>query len=320
MKTDKKLISIIVPNKTPSQNLEKLLPTIAKQKVKFNFEVIIVSNPKPAKLKVSAINKLELKWFHSPIKGANVARNLGVKYAKGDWLFFIDDDCLLPHENFLQNLEVHLKNASQKAILGGGYIRNCGKTFESTSESNRYSAAYHIIQMNWIKNGLSKKYGWQNFVGGNLILHKSTFLDHQFDESIVFGATEHEFVSRLLRSGYHGLQIEDSELIHNHNLNKTNLIMKGVYQGIGYSLIKHRNLNLEPDFTSKLYSASLNDFQREISIYNLGFHLGEIFFQKGIFRPTQFQVLKARLLYSFSQKFNFTDLKTLRLEKFIERL
>lgn len=91
----KPLFSVIIP----ALNEEKFLPTLLDSLVsqtKKNFEVIVVdgkSKDQTVKVARSFRTKLpRLKVIISPKSSVPYQRNLGAKYAKGEWLVFADAD------------------------------------------------------------------------------------------------------------------------------------------------------------------------------------------------------------------------------------
>lgn len=106
----KNKVSIIVPIFNTSQHLVKCIKSIMNQSYK-NLEIILINDG-------STDNSLELcqrlaleddriKVFSQENKGLSTTRNLGIGYATGDYICFIDSD------DYLENdmIEVLLKNA-----------------------------------------------------------------------------------------------------------------------------------------------------------------------------------------------------------------
>jgi len=89
MKSDVK-ISILIPN-LHSPMLDQTLDSVFAQKVEWPFEVIVVGMDKWGLVErfkqVRSINTQE------PV-GAAEARNIGIREANGEWLVFLDSDCI----------------------------------------------------------------------------------------------------------------------------------------------------------------------------------------------------------------------------------
>ena len=98
------LISVIIPTCNRNELLRKCLDAL-KPGVQTiggtNYEVIVTDDSKES-IAAEFIQKnyAWAKWVKGPGKGPAANRNNGAKNAKGDWLVFVDDDCL-PDVNFI---------------------------------------------------------------------------------------------------------------------------------------------------------------------------------------------------------------------------
>jgi GT2 family glycosyltransferase len=83
-------ISVIIPN-LHSPIMDQTLKSVLSQECDHAFEVIVVGMDKYDLVKqFKEVNFIETP---SPV-GAAEARNLGIQHACGDWLLFIDSDCI----------------------------------------------------------------------------------------------------------------------------------------------------------------------------------------------------------------------------------
>lgn len=100
--------------------LEKCLLSIQNQHIEIEtFEVIISDDGENAKkLQTQFPNFVFVK---GPQKGPAANRNNGVKFAKGEWLVFIDDDVIAdPH--LLQNFYHSVKNSEDSSAFEGAIL------------------------------------------------------------------------------------------------------------------------------------------------------------------------------------------------------
>ncbi len=105
--------SIIVPTYERHHHLSNLIKKLTEQTFK-DFEVIIVDQSKNY-WKVPDIAKdLSVYYYHTDIKGAVKARNIGLALALGDVIAFTDDDCE-PYPDWLENAYKYFK---EKDIIG----------------------------------------------------------------------------------------------------------------------------------------------------------------------------------------------------------
>lgn len=114
------LYSIILPTFNRPDEVENFLESITLQQNK-NFEVIIVDGS-PDDILFPVIEKYKpltnLNYIHKPRLGASESRNLGCDMAKGDFLVFIDSDCVVPPD-YLVKVDTFLKANPQIEAYGG---------------------------------------------------------------------------------------------------------------------------------------------------------------------------------------------------------
>ena len=96
-------ISVIIPTYNPGDYIEDCLNSIYRQNYPLNkFEIIIILNGDITKYKNKIVNiinnapkELTVSLFTTTIAGVSNARNIGLTYAKGDYICFIDDDDII---------------------------------------------------------------------------------------------------------------------------------------------------------------------------------------------------------------------------------
>jgi GT2 family glycosyltransferase len=89
--------SVIIPTCNRNDLLVKclgLLVPACKKLANADYEIIITDDSKENQAKSLLEHFPETKWAEGPKRGPAANRNNGVKNAKGEWLIFIDDDCL----------------------------------------------------------------------------------------------------------------------------------------------------------------------------------------------------------------------------------
>jgi glycosyltransferase involved in cell wall biosynthesis len=103
--------SFIVPVYNRPGELQELLESMAGQTYT-NFEVVIIedgSDLKSDELVRRMTGRLDIRYLDLPRSGPSTARNAGAQAASGEYLVFVDSDCILPAEylhqvnNFLEN-------------------------------------------------------------------------------------------------------------------------------------------------------------------------------------------------------------------------
>ena len=108
-------ISVIVPN-LHSPIIDQTLESVLGQKIDVPYEVIVVGQDKYDLVK--RFNKVQFIQTPKPV-GAAEARNIGIRNAKGEWLFFIDSDCIA-QPGWMQAFVEEFEDGWQ--VVGGGVI------------------------------------------------------------------------------------------------------------------------------------------------------------------------------------------------------
>lgn len=91
LQNDKHKVSVILLTKNSAQTIEKSLGSIFEQTRKPDEVVVVDGGSSDGTLDI--VDKYPIKIVNEPGLGFGHARNLGVKNAEGDIVFFIDSDC-----------------------------------------------------------------------------------------------------------------------------------------------------------------------------------------------------------------------------------
>ena len=153
------------------------------------------------------------KWFYdfkflvTGEKGVNKARNTGVRFAFGDIVYFLDDDCLLKSKNHLKEVvDLHQKYKNTAGI-GGGYQLK-GKA----SDVGRF---YYSQAMEWFKKASIDKKTTSQLFGGNASYKREVFdKGFLFDPTIIFGGSEESFNQALCDNGYSLMVFKALDVLH----------------------------------------------------------------------------------------------------------
>lgn len=237
--------SIIIPSYRLVNYLEGLLTSLDYQKSKREFEVIVVHGSETEEL--STILRMKPKNYKLNVIKLNdsheisYTRNVGLAYASGEIISFVDSDFVLP-DNFVRERIFHAL-CSEEAVLAGlhhnitpGYYLSC---FESLKENgfqfngdykldSRYRGVLlpeHSARTGISFEGYGKEYmllhstdNFKNFgnlreesmwnlhsmvMSGNLTLHKNLALKAGgFDTRFIgWGFEDANFGARLIASG-----------------------------------------------------------------------------------------------------------------------
>lgn len=111
--------SIIIPLYNRPSEIRELLESLTKQTFK-NFEVVIVEDGSVEKSDVvigEFRQQLDIKYFYKENSGPGLSRNYGAERGRGDYLIFLDSDCIIPPQ-YLAEVEKEL--AAQPVDAFGG--------------------------------------------------------------------------------------------------------------------------------------------------------------------------------------------------------
>lgn len=224
------VISLIVSTYNRPDALELVLLSIARQHlpkaISSNLEVIIAddgSTDDTARLIKQLQARFPFKLIHSwhPDEGfrAGAARNLAVSKSRGDYLIFIDGDCLISSDFISMHYQLAQKNylvAGNRILLSKKYTQQCLIKHDiSVVNANWYQAVFaklsgktnkilHLLRLspnsNWRINNPEN---WRRPKSCNLSLWRSDFgLVNGFDEDFYgWGHEDADLVIRLIHAG-----------------------------------------------------------------------------------------------------------------------
>lgn len=121
-------VSIIIPVYNAEAYLPQMLDSLIKQKFKEeDFEIIAVDDGSTDKsleiLKKYALKSKSLRVYTQKNQYAGVARNLGMKYARGEYLLFLDSDDFF-EPNLVEETYKAAKQYSADVVMFGANLYN----------------------------------------------------------------------------------------------------------------------------------------------------------------------------------------------------
>lgn len=126
------MVTIIIPIYNTSTNLLKRCVDSVLVQTETNWELIMVDDGscEETAQAVDEIARLDcrIKAKHQGNKGVSTARNLGLKFAMGDYIAFIDSDDTVEPE-YLQQAVEHIEKYNLDVIIGGAcFVSDAGRT------------------------------------------------------------------------------------------------------------------------------------------------------------------------------------------------
>lgn len=298
-------ISIVIPTAGRSKVLPRLFVSIRNQKIDFPYEIILVQNNISEK---SSLN-CDLVIQHEKLKfpGVNRSRNHGLRKAKYDFVFFVDDDCELDDPFLLKkHFSLHQKDTSLFAV-GGLYVLG--------EKAGLFSRLYQEIQMLWLHQGLISDSGLretQYLIGGHFSVKKSLcqIQDIYFNEDIVYGGSELSFFAKARHKNLQ-LELHDFSILHHTNESFFSLNRKIFKQGQGQAISELESVQLsQTPMQVKLGRNQVESFFYHY--YSLLFWFG-YFYQKkqiwqfALFILRKFRTVKDKALYLKSKAIETTS-------------
>ena len=221
------MISIIIPNKDHTEDLEKCVKSILHKSTYRNFEIIIVENSsseeRTFKLydELKKLNNIKLIEWNNPFNYSAV-NNYAVKYSTGEVLLFCNNDTEVINPDWIERMLEHAQrkevgavgaklyypdNTIQHAgiILGVGNITgHSHKCFPQ--ESNGYFGRLKSVQ------NLSA------VTGACLMIRKNVFEEIEgFDEGFILAFNDIDLCMKLREKGYLIVFTAYSELYHHES-------------------------------------------------------------------------------------------------------
>jgi glycosyltransferase involved in cell wall biosynthesis len=206
--------------------LNVLLKSLTSQSYN-NYEIIVVDQNEHELVSQLCSNYKNIKYIFSSSKGLSLARNLGIRSAKGEYLIFPDDDAILPH-NFLENANNVIQECSGMFIFSGIVL-----SLEQNKPFSRY--------MDFVSEEIT--YGnYSKFMSTTMVIHHQVFDKlNGFDEEMGVGARwggseETELLLRAFGAGYRAYYTK-SLIAYHPELNFSKLTwLQAMHKGYSYGL------------------------------------------------------------------------------------
>jgi glycosyltransferase involved in cell wall biosynthesis len=200
------MVSIVIPSYNRRSFLSDCLESLRTQSYS-NYEVIVVDDGSTDDtiefLRAFTKTHPDFKIFwvvNENNLGANVARNAGVREAKGEFVAFLDSDCITKN-NWLTELMKGFVSDEVASVTG---------LVETVKPRNIYELAY---KGSCRVHGIGKA---PRLVAGNMCIRHSLLLKYPFEEDLKYGCDEEGLYLRLRAAGYRQRFIDTAIVLHNH--------------------------------------------------------------------------------------------------------
>jgi glycosyltransferase involved in cell wall biosynthesis len=203
-----KTLSILIVTKNRSALLIQCLESLYRLSERF-FEIIIVDNGSTDTTKIICTKyarQLPIHYWYTTVRGYPKIYNFAIHKSKGDWIIFLDDDCIVSSSWLKAILQAIQKYPN--AIIQGKTI--------SMPKNNIYAQIMGDHYQNWIKANLLSGNRLRTFDNKNLCVPRSVINRYgMFDERLVTGAEDIELGFRYARHGV--VILYDSSIVAYHH-------------------------------------------------------------------------------------------------------
>jgi len=249
-------ISIVIPVKNNQEGIDDFFDSFYKTHTTEYFpkEIIIVDNNSQPAISIKDIfnNRginITLTTCHKP--GPAAARNFGAKKAKGDWLLFVDSDCIATAHMVTGYLMV-----KSNAIGYQGYVGTIGHDYLSQYYlSQAIHQPPHTVDAKGVR---IPKY----LVSANIMIEKESFsMVGGFNEDYIFGGEDIDLGLRLSKVG--SLEYaSESKVLHTFDDGLKGFVRRYIAYGKGNRLVeRYHDIHLIPlPFTAKKKVIIINHF------------------------------------------------------------
>lgn len=230
-------ISIVVVTLNRKDHLKKCLDSIFNLDYPLSrFEVIVVDgNSTDGTKKMITSDFPKAKIIVDTRKGLPYARNTGWKYAKGIFVTYTDDDCIV-NESWLKSLVNGFTSMRIGAV--GGPVVYLHPELIPEGFSQTPVGISHLGEI----ERLLKPH--ENLITANMAIRSEVFKKTEFLESLVYSDSEdYEFCWSLMEAGYKIKYMPKAKVLHDIDPKRVNmkyLLRRAFYSGISHYIVSRK--------------------------------------------------------------------------------
>ena len=229
-------VTVVVPVRNRELTIQPLLESLQKLDYDRNkVEVIVVDGNSTDKTR-EIVKKYPVKLVVEKRKGLNLARNTGIKCAKGEIVAFTDSDCRVP-PNWITKIVENFKDPRVSCV--GGSAKALDSDFISQYADN---SIVRLMPFFMKREELEKvKPFFRHPAGCNMAFRRKVAEEvGYFDENIQYGFDEVEFADRICRAGYKMILDPDVLVWHKHRSTFREFLKQNFQYGKGSGLVLKR--------------------------------------------------------------------------------
>ncbi len=225
------MVSIIIVNYHVKKELFDCIKSIIATRPKASYEIIVVDNDEEKTIETILKNRFpQVLYIKSPVNiGFGAGNNLGEKYARGDYLFFLNPDTTVT-KDAIDVLYNFVKNNPSAGMVAPLLFNPQGNVYPFQG-SSEYSLISAIVVLSFVnkffpdniisRNFFHKRWNKKNIEefdvvpGTAFMIKKSVFEQAQmFDEKFFLYFEEYDLAKRIRRLGYKNYIIPRAKVLH----------------------------------------------------------------------------------------------------------
>ncbi len=229
-------ISIVIPNFNNASTISKCLEVIFSSRYR-NFEVIVVDDCSDDNsvdvIKGFPCRLIELKEHC----GTSKARNTGALNSEGDFIFFIDSDCLIK-EDTLSIINKTISSIDRDVIVGG--------TYSIMPYDSGFFNQFQAVFVNYFETRRPDK---PDYIAAHaMVINREIFMKSEgFPERFMPIIEDVEFSHRLKKQGYRLIINPEIEVRHIFNFNLHRSVKNAIKKTMFWSMYSLKNRDVLKD-------------------------------------------------------------------------
>ncbi len=216
-------ISVIIVTYNSEKSIRNCLSSVFSNQLE--TEVIVVDNNSNDKTVEVVKQSPKVKLIqNSENLGFGKANNIAVKIASGDFLFFLNPDCVLEN-NTIKNLVSYLDSNSNVAVVGPKLLNSDNSVqTEITRFPNLLSESFTLLRLHrvgFLKNFVYPKLDYEktqeveHLMGAALLIRREIFEEvGGFDEKFFLWFEETDLLKRIKDLGYKIIYYTEARVNH----------------------------------------------------------------------------------------------------------
>lgn len=215
------LVSVVIPTCNRREALARCLDSILAQTYR-NFEIVVVDDcstddtPEFLANFTTAHENVALRSERNDHNcGANASRNRAIRASKGEFVAFLDSDCVA-QTDWLERLVGGFESERVAAVTGRVTMPPPSNIYELTLK------------------GTSRVHGAgaaPRLVAGNMCIRRSLLLRHPLDEDLKYGCDEEGIYLRLKAAGFQQVVVPDAIVRHEHYFDRGSFLRQAFRGG-----------------------------------------------------------------------------------------